>query len=283
MDIEQVRTFLAVAANGSFIEAASRLFVTQSTVSARIQKLENDLRTSLFIRNRSGASLTPAGKRFLRHAKTLMLTVEQAKHDIGLPSHYRASLIVGARIALWDAGLLPEWIGRLRKQRPDISISNEISVEDDLMRRLIEGTLDIALMYTPQHSHGLKVEHLFDETLLLVGTDPDKNWPDENYVYVDWGPGFYAEHSNAFPEIGRPPLLANLGWLAIQLVLNNGGSCFLPKRMADPLIASKTLYLIPDAPHFNLPAYVVFSSNTDSEELQQALDILRQLILEKRG
>jgi hypothetical protein len=53
--------------------------------------------------------------------------------------------------------------------------------------------------------------------------------------------------------------------------------------MADPLIASKTLYLIPDAPHFNLPAYVVFSSNTDSEELQQALDILRQLILEKRG
>lgn len=280
MDIEQVRTFLAVAANGSFIEAASRLFVTQSTVSARIQNLENYLRTSLFIRNRSGASLTPSGKRFLRHAKTLMLTMEQAKHDVGLPSHFRTSLIVGARIALWDAGLLPEWIGRLRTQRPDISISNEISVEEELIRRLIEGTLDIALMYTPQHSHGLKVEHLFDETLLLVGTEPDKPWPDENYVYVDWGPGFYAEHSNAFPDMGRPPLLANLGWLAIQLVLNNGGSCFLPRRMADKLIASKQLYLIPNAPHFSLPAYAVFSNNTDNQELQQALDILRQLIRE---
>jgi len=278
MDIEQIKTFLAVAANGSFIEAASRLYVTQSTVSARIQNLETQLRTTLFVRNRAGASLTPAGKRFLRHAKTLILTMEQAKHDVGLPSRYRASLTVGARIALWDAGLLPEWVGRLRKQMRDVSISTEIGVEDDLMRRLIEGTLDIALMYTPQHSHGLEVEHLFDETLVLVGTEPGKPWPDENYVYVDWGPGFYAEHSNAFPELERPALLANLGWLAIQLVMNNGGSCFLPKRMADQLIAERKLFLIPDSPHFRLPAYVVYSSNMEAEELQQALEILRELI-----
>jgi hypothetical protein len=51
--------------------------------------------------------------------------------------------------------------------------------------------------------------------------------------------------------------------------------------MADPLIANKTLYLIPDVPHFSLPAYAVFSNNTNSEESQQALDILRQLVLEK--
>ena len=64
MDTDQVRTFLAVAANGSFLEAASRLHVTQSTVSARIQSLEGYLGNKLFVRNRSGASLTPAGKRF---------------------------------------------------------------------------------------------------------------------------------------------------------------------------------------------------------------------------
>ena len=43
MDIEQARTFLAIAAHGSFLEAAGRLHVTQSTVSARIQHLEADL------------------------------------------------------------------------------------------------------------------------------------------------------------------------------------------------------------------------------------------------
>jgi len=76
MDIDQVRTFLAVAANGSFLEAAGRLHVTQSTVSARIQNLESDLGTRLFVRNRSGATLTPSGRRFLRHAQSLVLTLE---------------------------------------------------------------------------------------------------------------------------------------------------------------------------------------------------------------
>lgn len=278
MDIDQVRTFLAVAANGSFIEAASRLYITQSTVSARIQNLEAYLRTKLFVRNRSGASLTPAGKRFLRHAKTLLLTMEQARHDVGLPGRYRASLTIGARIALWDAGFLPEWVGNIRTQLPDISVRSEIGFEEDLMRRLIEGTMDIALMYTPQHSPGLQVEHLFDETVVLVGTDPDKPWPDENYVYVDWGPGFYAEHSNHFPELERPALLANIGWLAVQLVLKNGGSCFLPKRMADQLVGEGKLALIPNSPRFRLPTYTVYPINADTEECQQALVMLRELV-----
>jgi DNA-binding transcriptional LysR family regulator len=161
MDIEQVRTFLAVAAHGSFQEAANRVHVTQSTVSARIQGLEQYLNARLFVRNRSGATLTAAGRRFLRHAKTLVLTLEQARHDVGLPSRFRASITVGARIALWD-GLLPRWAGRLREQAPDISLSSEIGFEEDLMRRMIEGTLDLALMYTPRHSSGLQIEHLFD-------------------------------------------------------------------------------------------------------------------------
>jgi len=121
MDLEQVRTFLAVAANGSFLEAANRLHVTQSTVSARMQNLEAYLGTKLFVRNRAGAALTPSGKRFMRHAKSLMLTLEQARHDVGLPSRFRASITVGARIALWE-NLLPQWVGRMRLSAPDISI-----------------------------------------------------------------------------------------------------------------------------------------------------------------
>ena len=81
MDIEQARTFLAITAHGSFLEASRQLHLTQSTVSARIQRLEEELGTRLFIRNRSGASLTPSGQRFLEHAKRLVLTAEQARHS----------------------------------------------------------------------------------------------------------------------------------------------------------------------------------------------------------
>ena len=60
MDTELARTFLSVVAAGSFVKASERLFVTQSTVSARIQALEEYLRCQLFVRNKGGTTLTPA-------------------------------------------------------------------------------------------------------------------------------------------------------------------------------------------------------------------------------
>jgi DNA-binding transcriptional LysR family regulator len=279
MDTEQVRTFVAVAAHGSFLEAATRIHVTQSTVSARIQALEGFLGARLFTRNRSGAVLTPAGRRFLRHAKSLLLTLEQAKHDVGLPSRFRASIRIGARIALWD-GFLPKWIRRMRERTPDVSIRTEIGFEEDLMRRIVEGTMDLALMYTPQYGMGVQVEHLFDETVILLSSDPDYRRPDDSYVYVDWGPAFYAQHTAAYPGLEGPALRANIGWLGLQLILEGGGACFVPKRVAAPYLEQQRLYCPPDSPVFRLPAYVVYPTSAESFLLEPALELLRELAAE---
>lgn len=279
MDIDQAKTFLAIAAHGSFLEASSRLHITQSTVSARIQHLETDLGARLFVRNRSGASLTSAGRRFLQHAKNLVLTVEQARHDVGLPSRFRASLRIGGRIALWE-GFLPRWVGWMRRAATDVSIQSDIGFEEDLMRRLIEGSLDIALMYTPSHAPGLIVEQLFDETLVLVSSNRDTRWPDENYIYVDWGPGFYAMHSESYPDLERPAQVVNIGWLGVQLILANGGCCFMPIRMAQPLIDDGRLYLVKEGPEFTQPAYMVFSRKAESDAIRLALHGLRQMAAE---
>jgi DNA-binding transcriptional LysR family regulator len=282
MDIDQARTFLAIAAHGTFLEAARRLHVTQSTVSARIQNLEADLGVPLFVRNRAGASLTPAGRRFIQHAKTLVLTVEQARYDVGLPSRYRASIRVGGRIALWE-GFLPRWVGWMRQTAPDVSIRSEIGFEEDLMRRLIEGTLDVGLMYTPSHAPGLVVEHLFDETLVLVSSSRETRWPGEDYVFVEWGPGFYARHRESYPDLERPPQVVNIGWLGVQLVLANGGSCFLPIRMAQPLIDEGRLFEVRSSPEFVHPAYMVFPREAESEVLRQAVHGLRELARDEQS
>ena len=71
MDLEQVRTFIAVSELGSFIRAADRLNVTQSTVSARIKVLEDQLGNLVFTRSKNGVTLTSAGVRFERHAASL--------------------------------------------------------------------------------------------------------------------------------------------------------------------------------------------------------------------
>ncbi|MEJ2360188.1 MAG: LysR family transcriptional regulator [Gammaproteobacteria bacterium] len=276
MDIDQARTFLAITAHGSFLEASKHLHLTQSTISARIQRLEEELGTRLFVRNRSGASLTVAGRRFIDYAKRLVLTADQARDDIGLPESYRASLRVGGRIALWE-GFLPQWVGWMRQQATDVVIHSEIGFEEDLMQHLIEGSIDIGLMYTPRHTPGLIVEHLFDETLVLVSTRSDDQAPGDDYIYIEWGPGFYAQHAQSYPDLARPSQLANIGWLGIQLMLTNGGSCFLPARMAAPFIESGQLHRVADSPRYVHPAYMIFPRESDNPVMEQAVSGLREL------
>lgn len=274
MDIEQARTFLVIAANGSFIGAAEQLHLTQSTISARIKRLEEELQVSLFKRDRSGASLTPAGRRFLEYAKRLVTTEKQAKHDVGLSSRYHSTLRVGGRIALWES-FLPQWVGKIRQAIPDVAIRSEIGFEEDLMRHLIAGNLDIGLMYTPNHSPGLIVEHLFNEVLVLISSRENDTGPGHDYVFVEWGPGFYNKHAQMYPDLEKPAQIANIGWLGIQLILENGGSCYLPRRMAEPFVNAGTLYRVENSPEFIHPAYMVYPREYDNIALDRAIELLR--------
>src|SRR3954470_19721886 len=85
MDISLARTFLEVLASGSFGAAAERLHLTQTAVSARIKALEDQLGRRLFVRNKAGARLTPAGERFVHHAMTLIQVWERARYQVALP------------------------------------------------------------------------------------------------------------------------------------------------------------------------------------------------------
>jgi DNA-binding transcriptional LysR family regulator len=277
MDIDQARTFLAIAATGSFVEAAKRLHLTQSTVSARILRLEDELGARLFVRNRAGATLTTAGRRFNEYAKRLLVTADQARQHVGLPGRYRSTLRIGGRIALWET-LMPTWVGWIRKRDADIAIRAGIGFEDDLTRNLIEGSLDIGLMYTPSHSPGLVVEHLFDETLILVSSRRDDTGPGDDYIYVEWGTAFEIQHTQSYPDLEPPPQIVNIGWLALQLIMCNGGSCYLPARMADAFIAGGRLYEVAGAPRYPLSAYVVYPKDSDNPALPLALEGLRAMV-----
>ncbi len=76
MDIELARTFLEITRGGSFIAAAERLHVTQTAITARVQKLEAQLGCSLFVRNRAGARLTANGEKFIGYASQLVQSWE---------------------------------------------------------------------------------------------------------------------------------------------------------------------------------------------------------------
>jgi len=277
LDTELARTFLTVVATGSFISAAERLHVTQSTVSARIHTLEDQLGCTLFVRNKAGTTLTPAGRQFQKHASALVRTVEQARHDVGVPRGFRAALTVGGRFGLWEQFLL-KWLPLMRKIAPDVSVRAEIGLEDGLMQGLVEGRLDIGVMYTPQSRPGLKVEPLFEERLILVSTDPaSQSEPGPGYVYIDWGPEFYARHSMSYPDFIGPALTVNIGWLGLQHILENGGSGYFPVRLVRPHLKDGRLTRLRGAPEFSLPAYVVYPAEPDPDSVGMALVAMRDL------
>ncbi|ABE64372.1 transcriptional regulator, LysR family [Nitrobacter hamburgensis X14] len=277
MDTELARTFLTVVTAGNFISAADQLHVSQSTVSTRIHTLEEQLGCMLFVRNKAGTTLTSAGRQFQRHAATLVRTMEQARHDIGIPEGFSGTLVVGCRIGLWEEFLL-QWLQLMREARPEISIRAESGHEPELMQGLIEGRIDIGVMYTPQIRPGLKIEQLFEEHLILVSTNPNgKPEPRSGYVYVDWGPEFYARHNACFPNFGSPPLSANIGWVGLQHVLENGGSGYFPKRIVTPHLKTGRLNLVSDTPEFSMPAYVVYPLEGDRDLFVSAVEIMHQV------
>lgn len=130
-------------------------------------------------------------------------------------------------------------------------------------------------MYAPQHRPGLKVDLLMEEELVLVTTDLNTyRANDPNYIYVEWGSDFSLHHAVSYPD-SMPSLVANLGPLALNYVLLDGGSGYFRMHTVLPYLKSGKLYLVPGAPRFSFPVYAVHSANVDADTLGAALSVLR--------
>ncbi|MCO6419500.1 LysR family transcriptional regulator [Siccirubricoccus sp. KC 17139] len=275
MDIELARTFLAIVAAGSFVRAAERLNVSQTTVSARVRTLEEQLRRPLFIRNKTGASLTPAGEHFLRHAPALVQLWERARHEVAVPQGRRAVLAVGAELRLWDP-LLLRWLLWMGRAAPDVALRAQVGLPEDLMDRVAEGILDLAVLYAPRYRAGLKVELLVEERLVMVTTPPGPGGEMPGYVHVDWGVEFAPELGQAVP--GEPALHIGLGPLALSYILEAGGAGYFRMGAVRTHLESGRLALVPGAPEFLYPAYAVHAEAGDAGLIRTALEGLRGVV-----
>lgn len=273
MDIELAKTFIEIVSTGSFVKAADRLHVAQTTVSARVRLLEQQLGRPLFVRNKSGANLTPAGEQFLRFAPTFVQLWQRAKQQVAVPEGHRAVLTIGSEVSLWQP-LLLEWIRMMRHAHPDIAIRVHVDVPQDLITHVANGLVDIAIMYAPQHRPGLEIDLLMEEELVLVTTDlAAYRANDPRYVHVEWGMDFSLHHAVSFPDM-IPSMVANLGPLALDYIVSEGGSGYFRMHAAQPHLASGRLHLVPGAPQFSFPVYATYSTNADAATLDAALATL---------
>lgn len=283
MDVELARTFLEVIGTGSFVGAAQHLNVTQSTVSARVKLLEEQVGARLFVRNKGGAAMTPAGVQFQRPATAIVRIWEQARRDAVLPNGYSVALRVGGEAGLWNRWLY-RWVPWMREHASDIALRCEVGLPDGLTQSLLEGLLDIAVTYSPQGRPSLKIELLVEEELVALEADPPKGSRGRGeQVFVDWGDEFRRKHRMTFPDFPAPALFIGLGTLGFDYLLHVGGTGYFPKSLAQPYLASRAVRLVPGAGTFPLPVYAVHSADVDPRALKLALAGLRTICAEQEA
>lgn len=276
MDVNLARTFLVVAETGSFVDTARKLNITQSTVSARIKGLEDLLGRPLFTRSKSGAELTGAGELFQKHALAMVRVWQQAQLQVSLADQHPEHISVGAPLSLWN-GFLLKWAAGLRVQIPGIAVSATAGASPVLSQRLIEGTLDLAIMYRPSLPPGLTIEHLFDEEFVLVSSAKSATRRGVNdYLLIDWGTDFIQDHAAAFPEHANPALNLDLGPMGLDYLLANECSGYFPARMVRGLISRGRVREPKRARKFVYPVYMVYPETRNEEAYEPILRGLRR-------
>jgi LysR family transcriptional regulator, flagellar master operon regulator len=266
MDLALIRTFVEVAATGSFIAASERLFVTQSAVSLRVQRLEELLGHPLFTRSKAGAELTASGREFETYAQSLLRTWEQARQQIAVPAGYTRSLTLGGQVSLWPQ-LGFRWIDGLTAALPDLGIRAELGLPDNLTRSMTEGVMQISLTYAPTFRPGLSIERLMEDELVLVASweNPTPDQLPGRYVFVDWGGEFMQFHIRHLPGLLNPGLTLAMGAASGHYIAGRGLAGYLPARIVKQYIADGRLHLVAGAPQFTHVSWSVWRDDLDED------------------
>lgn len=168
MELRDVRTFVAVARHLSFHRAAQELHAAQSTVSARIAALEEELQVRLFDRLGRRVALTEAGERLRQFAVKLLDLEDEARAWVAGASEARGALTIRVPESLcaWRMGGL---IRQYRQQFPHLQLRFISCTLDGLEKDLRQGVTDLAfLMADSVRAGDLVVEALGVEPLVLV-------------------------------------------------------------------------------------------------------------------
>jgi LysR family nitrogen assimilation transcriptional regulator len=161
-----------VAELGSFTRAAQVLGVAQPALSRQVRLLEVELRQNLLDRNGRGATPTEAGQLLLEHGRGILHQVERAREELG-----RVRSGLSGRVALGMppsvARVLTVPLTRAFRQRlPEAQLSISEGLSTAMQENLLNGRLDIAVLYKPSAMPGVEHQPLLSEELLLVQPRP---------------------------------------------------------------------------------------------------------------
>jgi len=251
MELEHLKTLVAIAEEGSLSAAARRRHLSQPAVSMQMKALEDALGTRLMHRGTRGVNLTTAGDAFLVHARRALQTLDAGRAEVAeVEGLSRGTLRLGATDAateIFSAAFL-----RLHGRHPGIEVSVEIDATAALIRSLRQARLDLVLGTLPVNEPDVVEEELVEERLGLVAPRAARitSLPDlltrEPFIAYPRGSTTRNLIERAMArqgliprpvmEIGRPAIMA-------QLVASGLGVSVLPESVVRPLVREKHIQM----------------------------------------
>jgi len=274
MKIELLKTFLEVSRTLHFRLASEALFITQSAVSARIKLLEDDLGVLLFDRSQKHLKLTPEGNRLIKHANELIFMWQKTKQDVGIAESNSMQLVIGSMMSIWDIAL-QDWLQKIHRNMDDCSLLTTTYSPNELRKSLLNRVIDIAFLFEPSFVEDLITAKVATVPLHLVSTeaaDVDKANQLESFVMVDYGESVNAQYMREFQDAPAAKHFMSQPIIALNFILEAGGSAYLPRQMTFEYVRKKKLFIVESAPEYSREIYANYLAKS------QKIDVIEQAI-----
>lgn len=191
MDLGQLEAFVQVAAHKSFSRAAQALYLTQPSVTARIQALERELSEPLFERNGRGVRLTDVGGSFLPYAERVLQALQEGRDALeGMRNLEIGTLRLGSSFTV-SAYILPRLLKEFRARHPRIDVSVRTGRSFHVLQMVLADEVQAAIVRSISHPDIQTVELYEDE--VVVVSDPQHPFASLREATLD--------------EVGRQPLI----------------------------------------------------------------------------
>lgn len=250
LELRHLRTLAALRETGSLVEAAERVFLTQSALSHQIKDLEDRLGGPLFVRKTRPVRFTSTGARLLRLADDVLPVVQSAQHDLERLAGGRSGrLFMAIECHSCFEWLLPA-INRYRESWPDVELDISSGFNFAPLPALARGDLDLVITSDPVTSLDLIYRPLFSyEAQLALGVrhplvarewiEPD-DLADQVLITYPVDRGRLDVFSGFLDPAGVEPARirsAELTPMMIQLVASGRGVACLPNWALEEYLA----------------------------------------------
>lgn len=168
MEIRQIRYFITVAEEQNFRRAAERLHVAQPALSQQIQRLEQQLKTRLFLRTTRHVELTDAGSVLLETGRRVLAEAEHALTAVQHSAHGEIGTLRVGFVSSAALSLVPRIVHALRASRPGLHVDLAEMTTDRQLDAVNDGSLDAGIVREAGSNTGLNTVDLVREPLLVA-------------------------------------------------------------------------------------------------------------------